>query len=337
MTARIIFRHLVDSEAAWKDYIEAEKAIRDPEGYAQKQGITFGCILMVDLKKLGSDLQGEIRNHFVNGQAGTKPVYERQGSGTAFKKIICTREGLQRIPQIVVCADLDQYAPRTPEDIAGIARFVEQMEGQQALYGIGARTVPVKLALYERNNNLRIICEMLFAQMFAEKPLMQKQLPDGANVTKAYHNNGDWLSGFYAINQAHGEFPRIASTIEKAKTRDGKPLKGFAIEAYTALLAKDHSSYIFTDWVPSKKNMIYNIMAEHEERKHVEDIIKRETGDFVNVNGNGALKPEGRLVMVLRSEECKKRIAESGFNEEDINTVCTLMWSVFNLKISSHF
>jgi hypothetical protein len=345
MKTYVIYRHLIDSPETWKEYRNDEERIIKTINSMQrkKTPIKFGVNLMVDKKELANHygLASMIDKHLENSKRDFltqnenqdtqsnlfNKIDERQGSGTAFRQILFSADPqvFNFEPSIVICADLDQYAPHYENDANNIHGFAQRMADDYSLYGIGTRTVPVQLALHPRNDRLRQICELYHALAFANgNGGLKIKDASVSRITPAYKNIGEFMPGFYAVNRGHGGFPALAARISRQKH-----LKGFAIESFAAFTAQNLGP-IATGYVPSQPNRFYFDRGEKAEEEWAIGIIKKETEELIRAErtAGSPITPERsiykRVKDVLENESYTARISEF-FDGSEVERVREIM------------
>jgi hypothetical protein len=100
---------------------------------------------------------------------------------------------------------LDQQVVATKEAAERIIDLSSKIERDNSLYGVGSRTVPVRLSRHLDNNYLRVIQELFFA-IAAESGGPLERLE---GVTPAYARFGDTSTGMDVINTAHSKYSEV--------------------------------------------------------------------------------------------------------------------------------
>ncbi|MBI4176112.1 MAG: hypothetical protein HY518_02830 [Candidatus Aenigmarchaeota archaeon] len=313
MRKYVIERHFIKGLETFEAYrngigsINAAIDISRTRGY----GLEFGLKLTVD-GKVGKEMQESIRSEMARLPATTWLLYdpEDRGAGASYRQVLFnpTFAGC-----VVANADLDQYVIDERGALEQMRGFLDKVERDDALYANGSRDVPVVLATYRRNSDLRIIHELFHSLAIGERLRVKGRIPN--EITPAYADIGESTSGFYVINQAHPSFPELVRGVTKAS--QVADFRGFATDYYTAIKSSLLGN-LATGYVRSRENKFYVKRDEQQELEGVKGLISGQTRELG--------KTDIRRLLQSALEEPENAATISGFYPAgDVELVRELM------------
>src|SRR3989344_301056 len=322
MTDYVISRHLVDGESSLNELKKGLENINKNNEISRTKDldIKFGLNLSIDSNNVAPEVTERVKEIkrkipkdmwflFNNYKIGAGVNYTQVLFNPFFKKD----------ESVVMLGCLDQYILGTEDSVIVLKELAKRTKTENALYGNGSRDRPVKIAKYERNNNLRIIHE-LFHTLTAERINSSKLAPKGEipkEITPAYAEIGESSSRLYIVNFSHKKYSKLEeSIIAASQVADMK--NGFAPDYYTIIEAAKLDN-IVSGYVMTGENIFHYKWDEQTELdKRVKPLITISSRELGKTN----IK-EG-LLLTLKLTKNTDKIAEF-YPKEEIEYVKDLM------------
>jgi len=320
MRTHLIARHFVGNEATLGKLREGIASLMEADDLIKDGGYDFdlGLKLTVNEPGIPESMRTDVKESLDNLPRGTWLLYDPvdRGPGTSSRQI-AFGSSFNHEPCMVVDFDLDQYPMNTPEALGMLEELTGKMERDGLLYGIGSRNVPVVLARYKRNSDLRAIHELFHSLTIGSERLkVPGRVPEG--VLPAYAQIGESISGLSVVNLSHPSYPTFCFDVANETQRIG--MRGFSAEYYMALKASQLGKPA-TGYVQAGENVFHGEKTEQEELRIVSDkIIRGQTQDLARTD------IRGNLARSLRDKRNTDRLAEF-YPRDDVEYVRETMLS----------
>ncbi|MFA7707818.1 MAG: hypothetical protein WCX73_02625 [Candidatus Pacearchaeota archaeon] len=220
----------------------------------------FGLKITTDDKNLTTELRGKTRALINKLPSDLFLLYDptSRGPGVSSRQVLLNPTFVGTITA-EVC--LDQQVIDTHEAAERIIDLTSKIEKDNTLYGVGSRTVPVRLSAHPDNNYLRCIQELYFAIAANSKGPSEKL----ENITPAFAKFGDTSTGMDIVNFAHPEYPKMVNgLLESVQYLD---MSNFASNYYIPIRSGELSK-ITTGYACARENPFTdNIDAKQEFNK----------------------------------------------------------------------
>jgi len=270
----------------------------------------FGLKITTDDKNLAPELRAKTKN-LINGlPSDLFLVYDpvSRGPGMSSRQVLLNPTFAGTITA-EVC--LDQQVIETSEAAERIIDLTSKIERDNSLYGVGSRTVPVRLSTHPDNNYLRCIQESFFA-IAARTGGPSEKLK---GVTPSFARFGDTSTGMDIVNFAHPEYHILATGLLRAvQTLD---MNGFASNYYIPLKSSALSR-ITTGYACARENPFTECVDAQQEYDKITKMIQSQTGQLLKTEIGSMLNN------ALRSQQNLESVSEF-YPKEQVEFVRDLM------------
>lgn len=318
MNKFVIARHFVNGEEELNGLIKGInnlKSLIDASKTAD-YGFEFGLKLTVNEKNLTPDLLQRINNEIRRFPPNFWFLYDPKdrGAGTSYKQILFNLTFPSQ--SIVVMADIDASITGSEDCINQIQELTEKVKIEEALLGMGARNIPVKLGVHKRNSDLRIIHELYHSLSIGSDKL--KVNLKKSDVTPAYAKIGESSSGLCVMNFSHPNYPELVRDVVRASQL--ADMSGFATDYYVSIRSSELGKRVVC-YISTNENEFYNHSNRTEEQEFdsiTKNIIYKQTKEL------GKTDIGSKILRTLKQEKNKGRIAEF-YPIQDVEFVRDLM------------
>src|SRR3989344_1444999 len=191
--------------------------------------------------------------------------------------------------------------------------LIERVKPENSLCAIGSRNIPIKLAIYEKNSNLRIIHELFNSLTIGSKKLkVTEPKIDILKANPSYKEIGESTTGVYIFNTSHSKYKELMNYVNIFAL-----FRGFATEYYTMIKASELGN-ISTGYVNFKENKFYKQVNEKQELAGIEKLIEGQTAELAKTDISNKLRD------TLSKEKNAKKILEF-FDKNEVQWVKDLM------------
>ncbi len=289
MKINFIGRHFINGEATFTEFVRIREYLEVASSISlEKQfGINFGLKLTVAEDKIDDNLKERIREERNRLPEFLWLLYDPQdrGAGTSYQQVLFNPTFSVDGPSVVINGDLDQYVINTSEGLESILDLAKKVETDTALYASGSRDVPVFLATYARNSNIRIIHELFHSLTIGSDKLKVDE--QKSRITPAYAEIGESTSGLYLLNHAHPRFPDLLRAVAQANREAN--MKGFATDYYVAIKVAQLAP-LAKGYVSSRENKFYTSKDEAAELSSLQRMISTQTKELGKTDVRALLK-----------------------------------------------
>ena len=289
------------------------KNIRSVLDISKGYGLEFGLKLTVDENKISNELKESVKQEIGQLPMGTWSLYDPvdRGPGTSFRQIIFNPTWIGS-HNLITSVDLDQI-PLENESLGILNDLIERVKAENSLCAIGSRNIPIKLAIYEKNSNLRIIHELFNSLTIGSKKLkVTEPKIDILKANPSYKEIGESTTGVYIFNTSHSKYKELMNYVNIFAL-----FRGFATEYYTMIKASELGN-ISTGYVNFKENKFYKQVNEKQELAGIEKLIEGQTAELAKTDISNKLRD------TLSKEKNAKKILEF-FDKNEVQWVKDLM------------
>ena len=303
MNKYIIARHFVNGEEELKGLIKGIGNLKSLINISETTdyGFEFGLKLTVNEERLTQDLLQRINDEIEKFPHNFWFLYDPKdrGAGTSYKQILFNLTFPNQ--SIIVMADIDSYITGSEDCINQIYELTERVKIEGALFGMGARDIPVKLGVHKKNSDLRIIHELYHSLTIGSDKLRVKQKK--LNITPAYAEIGESTTGVCVMNFSHPKYSELIRDVVRASQI--ADMNGFATDYYVSIRSSELGKRVVC-YVNTNENEFYNHSnrTEEQELNSITRMIGTQTKELGKTNINS------KILKTLKQEENKRRIAE---------------------------
>jgi hypothetical protein len=276
--------HFVSNQG---NYDEFEEGLKHYERLREliklkSNDFNFGLKITTDYKNLTPELRGKTRDLINRLPSDLFLLYDpiSKGPGVSSRQVLLNQTFTGTITA-EVC--LDQQVIDTPEAAQRIIDLTSKIEKDSSLYGVGSRTVPVRLSAHPDNNYLRCIQELYFAITAGSRGPSEKL----EGVTPGFAKFGDTSTGMDIINFAHPFYPEMAKGLLKAVY--DLDMSGFASNYYIPLKASNLNK-ITTGYACARENPFTEDADVKEEFNKITRMIQYQTSQLLKTDIGNELR-----------------------------------------------
>lgn len=315
--ANIIFRHFAADDTGIDLLRKGTEQVKQLQDEGAQKGLSFGLKLSVDESRLSDDQIAECKG-LVGELRGSYLFYEPEnvGPGPGFLTVVYGPVG-RFPPTIVGFADLDQFGIAEGETLERINVLVDKMKTDDILYGLGARSVPVRLGYTRRASDLRAIHENVHTIALGEYGTPLDMSVEG--VSRPFQKLGESTSGFSLMNKGHGKFSSLHDAMMSAAASQSPRL--FLPDYFSALMSAELGEKVFGMYVPTRENH-FSPREEGAEVAGVERFIRTHTQQLAGT--------PVRLRIKHALDKGTEQLVRLGYCADDVSMVYSVMQEAFH-------
>jgi hypothetical protein len=272
--------HLVSNAGNFESF---NQGLRDYERLRheirrKRNDFSFGLNLTVD-PDIDEELLYETRELLYSLPSNLLIIYhplalEKGGAGLS-SRLALTNPAFRN--SLALNVSLDQQVVPTEEAAERIIDLTSRVEREDSIYGVGSRTVPVRLSKHPENNYLRCIQENYFALAAGVRGPDENLL----GVSSAFAQFGDTSTGMEVLNQAHSKYAKLLEAITKSvQTAD---FNGFASCYYIPIKA-GAVDRITTGYACARENPFAENVNQLQESERIKAMIKYQTAQLLKTD-----------------------------------------------------
>ena len=284
MKKNFIPMHFVSNEGNFKEFKESldrYHRLRDLIN-SKSNDFNFGLKLTTDDENLTPELREKTRSLVSRLPSDMFLLYDpvSRGPGVSSRQVLLNPTFYGTITA-EVC--LDQQVIDTPEAAQRIIDLTSKIEKDNSLYGVGSRTVPVRLSAHQENNYLRSIQECFFA-LTAESGGPSEKLE---GVTPSFERFGDTSTGMDVVNFTHKYYAEMArGLLEAVHSLD---MRGFASNYYLPIKASTFGE-ITTGYACARENPFTDGINKKQEYGRITKMMAHQTEQLLKTDIGQILK-----------------------------------------------
>ena len=276
MEKYIVARHFINNEESLNEFEKGIDNLIIGLGLSKRYKLNFGLKLTTN-DNINEELREKIKKKLEGLPLNLWLLYDpkNRGSGVSFRQIVFNPTFYEK-KYIIGSIDIDQLSVKG-DSLELLIELMEKVEKENTLYAPGSRDIQVKLAVYEKNSNLRKIHELFHSLAISSEKLIVKDDKYGLNADAAYKKIGESTTGVSIFNTTHPNYPELINyTMRMARIAD---LTGFAGEYYTAIRSSLLGG-ISTGYIRAKENKFYHKKDEQTEKEGITNMIITQTREL---------------------------------------------------------
>jgi len=304
--------HFVSNQGNFRQFeqgLERYKTLREMIRL-RANDFNFGLKITTDDKNLTPELREQTRDLINKLPSDLFLVYDpvSRGPGVSSRQVLLNPAFSGTITAI---ACLDQQVIDTPEAAERIIGLTSKIERDNSLYGVGSRTVPVRLSAHSENNYLRCIQELYFAITAGSRG--PEEVLEG--VTPSFAKFGETSTGMDVVNLAHPEYSTMVKGLLDAV--HALDMRGFA-SCYYIPIKSSGLSKITAGYACARENPFTDNIDAKQEFNKITKMIQDQTSQLLKTD----IGP--RLSFALRDKQNLESLSEF-YSKHQVESVRDLM------------